>query len=588
MASAQTAHTGHAVRAAGLLAALLVAKTLAVFGRSVAPDALDLLALAWQDVLIALLFWIIDAALGRPRWLWIPYVLMVVYITINAAVVHTLGSPLTLTMLGAAGGELADSISSSVTAGSILAMALVGAAAIVAPRFAGRVPITARRAAPVLAVMAVVAGAMSARDVERGGLARNAFTTLTATLTARVSAAPSAADHRASPFGDRLVDGMDELRNIAVGRNVLLVGLESTAARYLAAYGAADDPTPAVTALARESIVFDAAYAAYPESVKGLFAVLCAAAPAIDVDADAHAAAPCDSIVHRVASAGYRTSLFHAGRFTYLGMQPIMDVHKFDAAFDAGTISGRVQSSFGVDEPAVVERLLSWIDTGSAGQPFFAVYLPAAGHHPYLSHGGPFEAHTGLGAYKNAIHEGDRALGTLIEGLRQRQLIDKTLIVIYGDHGEAFDQHPGNRAHSLYIFDENLRVPLIIRVPGAPAVAVRRVPAVASVIDIGPTVADLIGLPGPPSQQGSSLLRSRERMALFHADYASGWLGLRDRCWKYLYEIDATRGQLYDVCADPDETRDVAGEHGPRAATYRDHVLAWAAARRAAVIGVKR
>jgi arylsulfatase A-like enzyme len=264
-------------------------------------------------------------------------------------------------------------------------------------------------------------------------------------------------------------------------------------------------------------------------------------------------------------------------------MQPVIDAHRFDAAFDAGAISGRAQSSFGVDEPAVIETMFSWIDRGPTDRPFFAVYLPVAGHHPYLSSGGPFPGETDLGAYKNAIHAGDQALGALIDGLKRRGLFEQTLIVVYGDHGEAFDQHPGNRAHSLYIYDENVRVPLIIRVPGAPAVAVRRVPQVASVIDIGPTIVDLLGLAGEPSQQGSSLLRSGERMALFHADYASGWIGLRDGCWKYLYEIEARRGQLYDVCTDPDETRDLASAHRARAETYRDHVLAWSAARRHAV-----
>jgi arylsulfatase A-like enzyme len=107
---------------------------------------------------------------------------------------------------------------------------------------------------------------------------------------------------------------------------------------------------------------------------------------------------------------------------------------------------------------------------------------------------------------------------------------------------------------------------------------------VASVIDIGPTIVDLLGLGGEPSQHGSSLLRSEERMALFHADYASGWLGLRDRCWKSLYEIEAKRGQLYDVCVDPDETQDLASTHRARVETYRDHLLAWSAARRGAVL----
>jgi hypothetical protein len=561
-----------------------VAKVLAVHRRGADPGVLDWLAIGWQDALVALLFGLVDVSLRRPRWLWIPYGLMVAYVAINAAVVQTLGSPLTVTMLRAAGGAIADSIAASVTGASVLAIVLVGAAAIAGSWVASRLPRVVRRGATAVGVVIVITGAQVPRAIDSGGLGRNAFTAITATLTARVSSVPSALDYRASPFGARYGAGLPELRGLAAGRNVLLVGLESTAARYLAVYGAADDPTPALTSLAREAVIFDAAYAAYPESVKGLFAVLCAAAPALDVAAEYHATAPCDSVVYRLADAGYRTALFHAGRFTYLGMQPVIDAHRFDAALDAAAISGRVPSSFGVDEPAVVESMLSWIDQGPADRPFFAVYLPAAGHHPYLSSGGPFPGGTDLGAYKNAIHEGDQSLGTLIDGLKRRGQFEETLIVVYGDHGEAFDQHPGNRVHSLYIYDENVRVPLIIRVPGAPAAAVRRVGQVASVIDIGPTIVDLLGLGGEPSQHGSSLLQSEERMALFHADYASGWLGLRDRCWKSLYEIEAKRGQLYDVCVDPDETQDLASTHRARVETYRDHLLAWSAARRGAVL----
>lgn len=583
MAAVEAPQSGHAIRAASLAAALLAAKAVAVVVRDVRPGALDLLALGWQDVLVALLFLLVDRLLKRPAWMWCLLAGTLAYIAVNAAVVHTLGSPLTMTMIRATGGAIADSIGAGVTAGSMAAMAVVIAAALAGALVARMTSRPLRIAVTVAGIGIVLVGSMTSRAVESGGLGRNAFTALAASMSSRVSAAPSSIDHRASPFGDRAIDGMDDLRGIAAGRNVLLIGLESTAARYLAAYGAPDDPTPTLTALARESIVFDAAYAAYPESVKGLFSVLCAAAPAIDVEAEDHARAPCDSVVNRLKAAGYRTSLFHAGRFTYLGMRPVMDMHRFDAAFDAAAISGQVHSSFGVDEPAVVSRMLDWIDSEPRDQPFFATYLPAAGHHPYMSGGGPFPGDTALGAYKNAIHEGDQALATLIDGLRQRGLVDRTLIVVYADHGEAFDQHPGNRAHSLYIYDENVRVPLVIRVPGAPPSALRRVPHVVSTIDIGPTIVDLLGLPGEPTAQGSSLLRTRERMALFHADYASGWLGLRDRCSKYLYEIDAGQSQLYDVCVDPDETRDVARDHRARVVTYRNHLLDWAAARRADV-----
>ena len=69
-------------------------------------------------------------------------------------------------------------------------------------------------------------------------------------------------------------------------------------------------------------------------------------------------------------------------------------------------------------------------------------------------------------------------------------------------------------------------------------------------------------------------------MALFYTDYSLGWLGLTDGCWKYLYEIDAGRSRLYDVCADPAETQDRTANEGARVAAYRARVTAWAAAQK--------
>ena len=77
------------------------------------------------------------------------------------------------------------------------------------------------------------------------------------------------------------------------GRNVLLVVLESTGSRHLKTYGAAQDPMPNLTALARRALVVDRAYAVYPESVKGLFATLCSRYPAFDTSPEIYAGVPC-------------------------------------------------------------------------------------------------------------------------------------------------------------------------------------------------------------------------------------------------------------------------------------------------------
>jgi len=104
----------------------------------------------------------------------------------------------------------------------------------------------------------------------------------------------------------------------------VLVSLESTAAKYLGLYGAAPDVMPRLSELARTGIVFDNAYAVYPESIKGLFSVLCSTYPSFDSPAEMYAAVPCPSIATALGGRGYATGLFHAGRFVYLGMEAIV------------------------------------------------------------------------------------------------------------------------------------------------------------------------------------------------------------------------------------------------------------------------
>ena len=100
----------------------------------------------------------------------------------------------------------------------------------------------------------------------------------------------------------------------------------------------------------------------YPESIKELFATLCSRYPAFDVPPEIFRDVPCASLAAILKKAGYRTSLFHSGRFMYLGMDAVIRDRGFDLLEDAGAIGGRVNSSFGVDEASTVDRMLGWID----------------------------------------------------------------------------------------------------------------------------------------------------------------------------------------------------------------------------------
>jgi len=254
---------------------------------------------------------------------------------------------------------------------------------------------------------------------------------------------------------------------------------------------------------------------------------------------------------------------------------------------DAGDIGGNRNSSFGVDEPSTVARMLSWIDERPRTEPFFLTYLPIAGHHPYETpDGGPFSNADDLGRYRNALYYGDVSLGTLVDGLRRRGLEDNTLWIILGDHGEAFGQHRGNYGHTFFLYDENVRVPFIVAAPGA-ITGRTRVRKITSLVDTAPTILELMGITAPAQYQGRSMLDDRQRMALFFADYSLGLVGLRDGPWKFVHELESARDRLFNLDNDPLERLDLAGDYEERTAWYRLNLVEWSAAQKSRLAAVE-
>lgn len=585
------------MKALALFATLVIAKLLTLAGRDLPWSVWTPLALFWQDALVALLFGVVDYALRKaPVVGRCVFWFIVSYAAVNVALTRILSSPLTWQMSRATGGALADSIRHYLTAGNLALMAAVMLAA-------GGFLVLSRRlhshwkARGLAALVALaVAGALASGQVDCAGQHRNALVAFVESVLPRVRADVPLlqADWRSSSavfdparWGERTrepAQDLTRLRGAATGRNVVLIGLESTGARYLRCYGANDDPMPNLTRLAATSLLFQNAYAVYPESIKGLFSVLCSRYPAFDTQAEDYARVRTPAIAQVLANAGYRTALFHSGRFDYLGMNAVVRQRGFETLADAGNISGNFNSSFGVDEPATVERMLAWIDAQPREQRFFLHYLPIAGHHPYATPApGPFPERDELDSYRNALHFGDAALETFLDGLRLRGLDTNTLFVIYGDHGEAFGQHEGNFGHTLFIHDENVRVPLLVAMPGAWREPVR-VKRTASLIDLAPTLLDLLGLEAPKDYQGASLLDSAERAALFFTDYSLPLAGAREGHWKVVLELGSARARLFDLERDPEERTNLAANYPERVADWNRRLREWSAVQKALVL----
>lgn len=164
--------------------------------------------------------------------------------------------------------------------------------------------------------------------------------------------------------------------------------------------------------------------------------------------------------------------------------------------------------------------------------------------------------------YRHEVEAVDRALGELIQGLRERGVYDQTLIVVTADHGEALGEH-GQIGHGQNLYDEVLRVPLIVK----PQRGCDDFPALAKLkhapvrqMDIVPTALELLGLRGLPGAEGQSLLVEADRthFAEIHPpEAAHSMLCRRDERYKLVFTAGDNKWELYDVTADTLEADNV-------------------------------
>ena len=539
--------------------------------------ALDQLA-GWlgQDALVALAF----AALTRclPGWLGVVgYGLLAALAALSAAMVQALGTPLTVPMLRGFDFTMGDSVAHCATFAGLAAPLVVLVVATLAPRLRGldRVRGPAVGAGLALGVLGLAAGE------PRLPAHRNAMWAFARSVFPRIGSVASADDFRPARSAP-LEAGLAHLAGTSAGRDVIIVVLESAAARFLAPYGATDDPMPFLSSLAPTSLRCTDAYAVYPESIKGQIALFHGVHPAPHTDAEAYAGVPVPGLAGLLAAEGYASALFHSGRFRFLGMEAVLNHSGFAYRADAAVIGGEVESSFGVDEESTVDALLRWIDAQAPTQPLCAAYLPVAGHHPYSHPGGPFADDHMLGSYRNALHYADRSVRRLWEGVVARGRAQRTVLCVVGDHGQAFGEHAGNFGHTFCLYEENLRVPLLFHAPGLTdaGLACRRV---VSHVDVVPTLLALLGIAPHPAHEGASLLAPQTRPALFFADWGSSLLGVRDGDLKCIHEVDTGTTLVFDLAADPHEARDASAAHPEFAAHWRLALPAAAAAQRAEV-----
>ena len=178
----------------------------------------------------------------------------------------------------------------------------------------------------------------------------------------------------------------------------------------------------------------------------------------------------------------------------------------------------------------------------------------------------PFATQFADRLYDGEVAWTDTLLGRLRAGLESRGLWDDALVVVTADHGEALGEHD-ETGHGFFAYETTLRVPLVMRGPGV--AAGRALDGIVRLVDVAPTALDLLGLPALAGTYTGVSLASHlaaSAPAITQMTYAESltplvhyqWSDLRvmrDGRWKYIL---APRPELYDLAADPGETRDLS------------------------------
>ncbi|MEE8468515.1 MAG: sulfatase-like hydrolase/transferase, partial [Planctomycetota bacterium] len=166
--------------------------------------------------------------------------------------------------------------------------------------------------------------------------------------------------------------------------------------------------------------------------------------------------------------------------------------------------------------------------------------------------------------YALEVEAVDRAVGELLDGLRERGLYESSLIVFTSDHGEGLGEH-GSVGHGRLLYDELLHVPLVIKLPqGDPRLGDLRAVAggLARHVDLLPTLTQLLNLEHFPGAMGRSLLEGGPRTLLAEAhppEAPRDLYALRDARFKLIHDPDQDLFELYDLVRDPRELTNVFG-----------------------------
>jgi arylsulfatase A-like enzyme len=373
---------------------------------------------------------------------------------------------------------------------------------------------------------------------------------------------------------------------------IVLVSFDTLRPDHLGCYGYSRPTSPNLDAFRRDAVLFSQAIANAPSTLPSHASILTSLIPhhhGASISRGTALGPGHVTLAEVLRDRGFATAAFHDGA-------QLAPVWGLDQGFDTYA-SPEPRRHF----PAQVRAALSWIET-RRGEPFFLFLHTYEAHRPYNPaprfrealgvahlraeaedpsigrlvqdvHEGrrspsPADVERVVGLYDASIRSADDAFGQLVHGLKERGLYDEALVVVTSDHGEELGEHGQVAWHSHTLYDELLRIVLLVKLPGSRH-AGRTEGAQVRGIDLAPTILAAAGVPPPAAFEGASLLPLLDggppppQAAV--AAYDGGHLSaLREPGWKL------NDRRLFDLAADPGETRNVVASNPGKARELRE------------------
>jgi arylsulfatase A-like enzyme/Flp pilus assembly protein TadD len=346
---------------------------------------------------------------------------------------------------------------------------------------------------------------------------------------------------------------------------IIVISIDTLRADHLPAYGYKRVRTPAIDALAADGVVFERAYSHAPQTLPAHAALLSGQLPFETGVRDnvGFTVKPGERLLPQMLrDRGFTTggvvSAYVLRKET--GIAQGFDFFDGEMPPSSPELSiGQVQRDGGESEK-IAEH---WLDTIGTSRAFLFLHLYEP-HKPYA----PPERFAQYQPYDGEIAYADEIVGRLVRYLKSHQLYDRSTVILLSDHGEGLGDH-GEQEHGLFVYDEAIHVPLIVKQESNVG-AGRRAGDLVQQIDLVPTILDLVKAPGTSGLRGRSLkpiLEGTGRLPqvpvyseALYARYHFGWselTALTDDRYRY---IKAPREELYDLQRDPLERANIADE----------------------------